>query len=117
MLGFNGVVLRPTWLLHLGAIGSWLLSHGIGGDVGHFEPIKEPLWILALLALVWLAPNTQEIMRRFRPALGMDPQQHTPALVHLEWKPTLGWAVVVGALALWAVSSLTRVSTFLYFQF
>jgi alginate O-acetyltransferase complex protein AlgI len=117
MLGFNGVVVRPTWLLHLGATGSWLLSHGFGGDVGHFDPISEPLWILALLGIVWLAPNTQQLMGRFKPALGMDPPQQTHAVVHLEWKPTLGWAVVVGSLALWAVSSLTRVSSFLYFQF
>ena len=78
---------------------------------------REQLYLtIALLAIALAAPNTQELMRRFEPALG--PLRATAA--RLAWRPTLGWLAATCALVAWAVALTpqgARVSEFLYFQF
>ena len=75
--------------------------------------------ILALLPIVWLLPNSQELMRRYRPALLHSGFSFTrPAfLARLVWRPSLGWAVATAAIAAFGVISLSRYSEFIYFQF
>ncbi len=75
-------------------------------------------WFIILLSIVWFAPNTQEIMRRYEPAI--DAAYHITTGTWNEkivWQPNGGWAAYTAVLAVIAVFSLTRVSEFLYFQF
>ncbi|MEQ8818743.1 MAG: MBOAT family protein [Sumerlaeia bacterium] len=81
------------------------------------------LQIAALLTIAFLAPNTQEIMARFKPAL--DAKPFVEARTRLEewvyriflWRPTPRWAVLTGAITLIAILYLSRESEFIYYQF
>ncbi len=64
--------------------------------------------------MVFLAPNTQEILGRFQPALDF---RDAAAPTRVAWRPTLGWAAVIAAVSACGLLSLTRVSEFLYYQF
>jgi alginate O-acetyltransferase complex protein AlgI len=71
------------------------------------------LWVAGLLALVWLAPNTQEIMARHLPQM----RRATAARGLLLWRPTAWHAALLGLAAVVALGHLANVSEFLYFQF
>lgn len=77
-------------------------------------------WLLALGAIVWLAPNTQQIIARMES--GSDLFQPTAA--RLAWlnrmvqlKPSYASGVAVAILFALALSSMSNVQEFLYFQF
>ncbi len=72
------------------------------------------LWLAALYALVWGAPNTQQIMRAHAPALGRIVAGPLPRLV---WQPTLRWALAFGCAAALGLLSIGGTGEFLYFQF
>lgn len=76
---------------------------------------KVWFWVAAALALVWLAPNTQQIMRRARPVI-----ERVEAPAHLDWlvwRPAVAVAVIVGVMFAVCVLSMSRPSEFLYYQF
>ena len=116
MAGLNGFALPDMWLAKWGAAGQWLQSTGLefsqsrglvtGGLVN---------WIVILLGIAWFAPNTQQIMARFEPAIAM-PKDLQPA-VRLAWRPTAFAAVIVAVAGLAAIFNLHQKSEFLYFQF
>ena len=71
-------------------------------------------WIWILLAVVWFAPNTQQLLAAYRPALALlAGQTHA----RFTWRPTPIYALVTAALALIAIFNLHKQSEFLYFQF
>jgi D-alanyl-lipoteichoic acid acyltransferase DltB (MBOAT superfamily) len=81
--------------------------------LGRFLP-----WIAALLAVAWFTPNTQQIMRRYRPVL-RNAFTGDRSVRKLEWRPTAAWlaaTIVVALVALAMMAEHTR-SDFLYFQF
>jgi len=73
------------------------------------------------LAVVWLLPNTQQIMGRYEPAL--DVRRKRPAAgrevcpTWLQWRPNRRWAVTVGAVGVLAILLMSQVSEFIYYQF
>jgi alginate O-acetyltransferase complex protein AlgI len=116
MIGLNGVGLPEDYAMLLGPLAPWLTSAGVT-----FQPsmplyfgLAELGWIAVSLAIVWFLPNTQEIMQRYRPALNVV-RRRIPR--RFTWRPTLGYAVVIAVLAIGAFLSLSRPSSFLYFQF
>jgi alginate O-acetyltransferase complex protein AlgI len=116
MAGFNGVSLPATLGTHLGPSSRAALEHlGVAFHLGggaHF--VFQYLWIVALLPLVMLAPNTQEILGRFRPALNFP---YTQAPTRLAWRPSVAWAAMVATVTACGLLALTRASEFLYYQF
>jgi D-alanyl-lipoteichoic acid acyltransferase DltB (MBOAT superfamily) len=74
-------------------------------------------WILALLAIAWFAPNTQEIMADFLPQ--MRGRWAHPGLAGrvLRWRPSPAFAAACAVAAIVALGHLANVSEFLYFQF
>jgi D-alanyl-lipoteichoic acid acyltransferase DltB (MBOAT superfamily) len=71
-------------------------------------------FLISLYAIVWLLPNTQQIMRRYEPVLeDVDP----PYPVILTWGPNLGSALAVGVAAAVGILALGGTTEFLYFQF
>ena len=72
------------------------------------------LMMAGLYAIVWLCPNTQQIMRRHDPVL--EPVE-APQGLRLTWALDLRSAVAVGALAALGVLFLGGTTEFLYFQF
>lgn len=83
-------------------------------DYQHFAVLA------GLLAWVFLLPNTQQVMRRYSPAIGLYRGDRHIAFKWLRWSPNLLWAGLTAVLL--TVSMLgvfTSFSTleFLYFQF
>jgi hypothetical protein len=76
--------------------------------------VADVLWLVALYAIVWGAPNTQQIMRGYAPALGRAATGPWPRLV---WHPTLPWAVAFGAAATLGLLSIGGTGEFLYYRF
>ncbi|MBV9812814.1 MAG: MBOAT family protein [Acetobacteraceae bacterium] len=91
-------------------LGGLLGAHGTGGAV----PLGSVVWLAVLYVVVWLLPNTQQIMVRAQPALGRILPGPFPVL---QWRMTLPWAMAVGVGALAALLSVGGTTEFLYFQF
>jgi D-alanyl-lipoteichoic acid acyltransferase DltB (MBOAT superfamily) len=92
---------------------------GMGGT---FNPITfTPLAagaIVALLGIVWFAPNSMEITWAFNPAL-KPPAFASPIrdIGAWHWAPSRRSAVATGVLAIAAMLALSNLSPFIYFQF
>jgi hypothetical protein len=115
MAGGNGLVLPDFWLPKWGAFGQWLAAQGVVfGDTRDLVTGGLINWIWILLLVVWFAPNTQQFMSAFRPALAM------PADVsagRCKWSPKPVYALIAAGLVTLAIFNLHRQSEFLYFQF
>ena len=112
MFGGNGVSLPVSLLVSLGKPGAWLQGLGVRiADEANFGVN----WILALLAIAWFLPNTQQVFARFRPGLGGYGGAGEARF--LRWAPNLLSALITGLLTYEALIRLTKVSEFLYFQF
>ena len=72
------------------------------------------IYIWICLLIVWFAPNTQQIMATFKPAL--DCPEDCEARQQL-WKPTALWAFCIFSLGFISIVMLSTHSPFLYFQF
>jgi alginate O-acetyltransferase complex protein AlgI len=119
LFGMNGAALPSNVWEHVGSLGGALRHGGIGvapKDV-EFFPLLQ--WMLGLLLLALLAPNTQQVLARFEPALGVEtaaPYKNGPRL-RLSWNVSLGWAVAVAVIAAIGVAHVGGFSEFLYWQF
>jgi alginate O-acetyltransferase complex protein AlgI len=116
MTGMNGVSIPAALATYLppsvsAALERWGVVFPLGGGLRF---IFQYAWIVVLLPLVMLAPNTQEILGRFQPALNF---LETQAPARLSWRPSPGWAAIVATITAFGLLSLTRVSEFLYYQF
>jgi alginate O-acetyltransferase complex protein AlgI len=116
MAGLNGFTLPDVWLAKWGAFGQWLAQHGVTfNDSRGMVRTGLLYWIIILLAIVWLAPNSQQIMSRARPALGVPKDLLYQG--RLLWRPAIWLAVPTAVLAVLCIVNLHKQSEFLYFQF
>ena len=127
---YRGMTNLPSPLSHqLGRLAEVLAWCGVrfeGPPVSGAD-LDLMLWLIGWLAVLWLAPNTQQLLARFQPALNYgsaERRRDKPVLARLksfrpflEWRPNIASAAVVGALAAIACLSLQHVSEFLYFEF
>ena len=117
MTGANGVTLPYRWLEKMGAAGAWLAEHGV---VFHNTTVfgggTQMNWLIICALIVWLAPNTQQLMRGYQPALGVI-DSGSRDFGGLRWQPTARWLAAIAALAVFGILSLTALSEFIYFQF
>ncbi len=115
MAGMNGFALPDAWLWKWGLVGQWLAKQGI-----HFSNTQAIIkgsainWILVSLLIVWLAPNTQQMMVNFKPALNIS---ESGVAKRLLWKPSYSWLVASVICAVFSILSISEVSEFIYFQF
>ncbi len=116
MFGQNGLALPRSYegyLNALGGIGTILSGLGVRfTDLEVFFGGEQLLWLVPLLMLVWLMPNTREIVSeqvggRAEPVRWLTPQ----------FWPSLRCGVYVGSLTMLALASMTRISEFIYFRF
>ncbi len=94
-----------------------LVLHEVGGFEGWRLLLGRHLLVLYLslmLLIVWLAPNTHQILGRFSPALARADEARLP---WLRWKPTLPWLAVLVVTLFFCLIHLHRETRFLYFQF
>jgi D-alanyl-lipoteichoic acid acyltransferase DltB (MBOAT superfamily) len=97
-----------------------VILSGLTGMQGLHHPVAQaaeaPAIILISLALLGAAailPNTQQIMRAYRPALGPVP----PAKINVQWHPAIRFAALGGVAAVAIMLLSWETSEFLYFQF
>jgi alginate O-acetyltransferase complex protein AlgI len=115
MAGANGLVLPDVWLPKWGAFGHWLAAHGVVfGDTRDLVPGGLVNWIWILLLVVWFAPNTQQLLAAWRPALALPAGMRAGRLA---WRPAPLFALLAAALLTLSIFNLHRQSEFLYFQF
>ncbi len=74
------------------------------------------LWIFLAYGIMFFAPNTQEFMHRFTPALGRL-KEPVGLYARIAWSPTLAMAAFASLIALLAMISFSRTDQFIYFQF
>lgn len=123
MAGLNGISLPDVWVNYIGKLGELLSAAGVSfkSDFnGLWQGAPEAIWISVLLAIVWLAPNTQQIMARFEPALNVPDDRVSPIWSFLQWRPNYQWGLICGLVALGGLVMMIaseKVSEFLYFQF
>lgn len=84
--------------------------------------MRALVWLGFWLAVCWYLPNTQQLLARFEPALAFATDGRSLPLLQrllpqLYWAPNRRWSLLLGVMAAVALSSLSRVSEFLYFQF
>ena len=124
MLGGHGLSLSPSLIGRIGNVEQWLLEHGVvfhGMFHNHAfgaNPKWGIAWVVALFLASTLLPNTQQLLRRYRPALETY-KDEIPCLRHrwIEWRPTAPWALFTFGVFIITILSLTQASEFLYFQF
>ncbi len=115
MAGMNGFALPDIWLPKWGAFGQWLAQQGV-----HFSNTEALIkggainWILVCLLIVWIAPNSQQMMANFKPGLNMPEDS---AAKRLLWQPSYTWLVASVVCAVFSILSISELSEFIYFQF
>ena len=116
MAGLNGFSLPAVFTAVFPWMRSPLEALGVTFSLGGTRRfILQYLWILTLLPFTLLAPNTQEILGRFQPAL--DFRGSAQSAPRLAWRPSTGWAMAASLVIAAGLLSLSRVSEFLYYQF
>ena len=132
LLTFAAVLVAQAFFRADGVGDAWKLLQGMAGlrgteslyGVGHVAVMGlgdawrllighhvQLLYVVLLLAIVWLVPNAHQIMGVYSPALAKpSPAPHA----WMRWQPNLPWLLAMLALCL---SSLHKASRFLYFQF
>jgi hypothetical protein len=112
MTGLHGATLPSEIVSHLGFAKSI-----IAGEQGGLRDFATSVaWLLALLAIALLLPNSRQFMVRYEPVLLEHPSERH-GWNWFSWSPSLPWAVAIGAIAFLAVLNMGGVSEFLYWQF
>jgi alginate O-acetyltransferase complex protein AlgI len=110
----GSVVFRAPSLPVAGTVFAAMLgAHGIRFIQPDPRQTMEIARLAALYAIVWLAPNTQQIVCSYQPvreAMHLAPSR-------LVWHPNLPWAAALGLAACLGLLSLGGSSEFLYFRF
>jgi alginate O-acetyltransferase complex protein AlgI len=93
-------------------LGGMLGRHGIEQTAGAVLMNAVPMALL--LGIVWIMPNTQQIMADYSPVLGSVKR---PRWDLFTWRPRLAWAIGIGLIFVFAIEGLTQSRPFLYFEF
>jgi hypothetical protein len=102
---FRASTLGAALSLLSGMVGLHGLTIDLPTDLfGLFHAGAAVVWLAALYAIVWIAPNTQQIMER---------SERT----RIAWQPTLPWAVALGCGATLGLLSMGGTGEFVYFKF
>jgi hypothetical protein len=76
-------------------------------------PAGHLVLLVFLLAIVWLLPNTQELLGEAQ----REDAGNGPEAAWLRWSPSLPWLVVTAIAFAFCMAYSSAASTFLYFQF
>jgi alginate O-acetyltransferase complex protein AlgI len=107
MFGSNGIEAPPS------VAAEWPALRIASGPV---DAAVALLVALALLAIAWFAPNSQQLTRYVGPD-GAHPAHEPPSPLPAKWQPSAGWAIAMGGLFATALMLMSKVSEFIYFQF
>jgi alginate O-acetyltransferase complex protein AlgI len=94
---------------------SMLGAHGWRMRMDH-PALAEVARLLPRVGIIYLLPNTQQILARFESAEGVKPPTGWLGRWFV-WRPSLGWAFVIAVAFLASLTWMVNTSRFLYFQF
>jgi D-alanyl-lipoteichoic acid acyltransferase DltB (MBOAT superfamily) len=94
---------------------SMAATHGLGLHGAGYE-LKIFARLTVLFAIIWMLPNTQQILARYNPADGVVALDSWLGR-RLLWRPSAGWGLLIGGAFLLALIYMEDTSRFLYFQF
>lgn len=118
MSNLRGARLLPEQIEpYLGSFAAALTHAGFEFRFGSVPLILQgPVWIVPLMAVVLIAPNTQEFLGAAHIALApkIAVRRHEP---RLRWHPAPYWALGLGLALALAILSLQDAGEFLYYQF
>jgi alginate O-acetyltransferase complex protein AlgI len=103
-------VLAGAVVFRAASLGDGLAMFGAMGGVNGISMSLEPrgvldaAWLAGLFAIVWLAPNSEQIME----AVGGR---------RIAWRPSLPWAMAMGCAATLGLLSIGGTAEFVYFRF
>ncbi len=118
MFGAWGAAIPDAILSQIGQVRVVLESLGITSYLGGGSTFVETWgWITVGALIAFLAPNTQEIMARFEPALPNENATLQQVARGPFWAPRRSHAVWIGLLFACGALALSRPTEFLYFQF
>jgi alginate O-acetyltransferase complex protein AlgI len=115
MAGRHGLALPPRFMNYAGSWQSWLAAHGVTANAHLMIDRDAALLLCAGLLIVWLLPNSQEILGSYEPALGGTAVPH--GRLRLAWSPSFAWIATIAVLLGVALSMIGGHREFLYFQF
>ncbi|TAE77327.1 MAG: MBOAT family protein [Verrucomicrobia bacterium] len=82
---------------------------------------RHAMRAVSCILIVWLLPNSQEVLRRYRPAMGVEAlsgRNRSPGPRRFwHWRPTASWSALIIILFLAALYEFDKLSEFIYFQF
>lgn len=120
MAGTHGIAPLPlpgSVLHQFGNLGTAIQHLGLTTPLPMTDFAEQSVqigWIAVLCLVVWVLPNSQQLLSSYAPVLGRINPSHSRLLV---WRPTTGWAVALGALAAISMVAFGGTAEFLYFQF
>ena len=131
--GFTFLVVVAAWVFFraetfeaaTGLLVSMTGANGLASNLARLEVAAGWITIGVLLLVVWLLPNSHQLLARFEPTLEYAQKENADAQLRaipnwarrFVWKPRLAWALGITALAISSVLGLSRVSEFIYWQF
>jgi alginate O-acetyltransferase complex protein AlgI len=109
----------PSLRAGLTTVATMLGLHGF--QLPLVYPKEKLIEVLFLLPVVWLMPNSQQLLRTAM-MRGRDGKQESyyriePWAGGIEWQSSLPWAAAFGAGAVWGLFALFHPTKFLYFAF
>ena len=117
MFGTHGIGLPAAIGERLGTLRPLLESLGVQFFLGGGARFAETYaWVALAAVIAFNFPNTQEIMRNYKPGLGAA-SGAVADRTRFAWRPTSRWATAIGVLAAACLIALDRPAEFLYFQF
>jgi D-alanyl-lipoteichoic acid acyltransferase DltB (MBOAT superfamily) len=119
MTGANGIQLPDSIYEKLSSIGLSLAAMNISSDWPKYINLGEVLgWLLLLVPIGLLLPNTLQILDRYEPAIGIKASDKPNLLdFTIRWRASTLWALIVAAIAFTAIANIGGYTEFLYWQF
>jgi uncharacterized membrane protein YagU involved in acid resistance len=112
MFDFGSIAIPSKLYDAMGITWPFVSSDVWSGSVGGIKAIG---FILIVLIGVIYLPNSQQLLRTYRPVL--DEISDWKGSLNYSWSPSIAWAVAFSVLLAIGISRLGNDSTFLYFNF
>ena len=118
MRGLNGIVV-PERFQFFGPFREFAMRHVVTGNLITYQSLHNIAWLVAAALFVFVLPNTQELLAKFKPALDKIEVPDNVVNRVLTWRPTTGTAILTAAVTLFALFKIYAGAPgeFIYFQF
>ena len=113
MIGLNGITLHPSFLGFIPEnVAPGVIFKGFVPEL-QVNTVSLFQWITFGLFIIWVMPNTQQILSNYAPAW----DKVAPGKYIVNWQPTKKFGFITGVIFAVAVLLFQKNSPFLYFQF